>query len=82
MGLLKSTVCGGCAGGAVGTVVGYGEGSIVKYGIMKESDIREMGAAALDRLEAAHLFRKGATYVGGTAGATAGAAVGAGCAIS
>ena len=30
IGVLKSTVCGGCAGGSVGTVVGHGEGSVVK----------------------------------------------------
>lgn len=79
MGVLKSTVCGGCAGGVVGTVVGFGEGSVIKNIMLKDT---EMNARNLDRIDAALLFRKGATYVGATAGAAGGAAVGAGCVIS
>ena len=76
--VVKSTVCGGCAEGSVGTVVGYREGSVVKDIVLAYAEMN----GDLDRLEAAQLFQKGFTYVGGTVGAAGGAAVGAGCVIS
>lgn len=81
MAIMKSTVCGGCAGGTAGAAVGYGEARALRAAILEDVN-QGTGPEVLDRSEIWRIMQHGAVVVGSTAGATGGALVGSGCILS